>query len=106
MTDVRLALVTVPADGATGQTLARQLVEEKLAACVNRLVGAVSTYIWDGEVNEDGEEVLLIKTTAEKSSRLIERIAELHPYDVPEVLLFNVADGLPAYLDWVRSECG
>ncbi len=98
--------MTVPADGSTGQTLARQLVEEKLAACVNRLIGAVSTYMWDGELNEDGEEVLLIKTTAEKASRLIERISELHPYDVPEVLLFNIEDGLPAYLDWVRGECG
>lgn len=97
--EVRVALVTAPADAA-GE-LARRLVEDRVAACVNVLPGVTSTYRWEGAVESAEECLLLLKVPAEGSEFLPARVAERHPYDVPEVLLLDVADGLPAYLSWV-----
>jgi periplasmic divalent cation tolerance protein len=104
-----LVLVTVPiqtVDGVPGsQNLIRALVTERLAACINRIPGIVSTYLWENELHEDDEELLLIKTSQRQLKKLLVRIEELHPYDVPEVLVFNIDDGLPAYLQWVGEQC-
>lgn len=92
--------VTAPTDGAA--ELASTLVEERLAACVNR-VPCQSTYRWDGEIHEDDEVVLFIKTTAETYPDLRDRVEELHPYDVPCIERFEESDILPAYENW-RNE--
>jgi len=110
-TDARIVLVTVPAVSdeekeKVGEQLARTLVEERLAACVNRVPNLMSTYRWQGKVETAIEELLLIKTTARHVKRLTARVKELHPYDVPEVLVLTVASGLDAYLNWVRESCG
>jgi periplasmic divalent cation tolerance protein len=100
---VRVVLVTAPGlEVARG--LARALVEAKLAACVNLVPGVRSVYRWKGEVQEDEEVLLVVKTRAERGAALAERIRDLHPYDLPEVLELAAVGGSPAYLDWVRAE--
>ncbi|MGN6789098.1 MAG: divalent-cation tolerance protein CutA [Rhodanobacteraceae bacterium] len=98
-----LCLSTCP-DAETATRIARTLVEERLAACVNRLPNVNSTYRWQGEIHEDAEVLLLIKTTRERFDTLRERLVELHPYEVPELVAFDIADGLPACLDWLARE--
>jgi len=102
---VVVVLCTAPAAGADGKLgavdLARQLVEEGLCACVNVLPGVRSFFRWQDEVDQAEELLLIGKTTASASRRLRDRIVELHPYQIPEVLELPVADGLPAYLQWL-----
>jgi periplasmic divalent cation tolerance protein len=100
---VRVVLVTAP-DAETARALGHAVVQERLAACVNLLSGVRSIYHWKGEVEEDSEVLLVIKTGAERCGALAARIVELHPYDVPEVLELPVDGGSPAYLEWVRAE--
>ena len=100
---VFLILSTCP-DADTAQRLARILVEEHLAACVSLLPGAVSTYRWQGRVEQATEVQLLAKTPADRRDALMARLAELHPYELPEILAVETAAGLPAYLDWVTAE--
>ena len=101
---MRLVISTAPPDRAA--ELARQLVQERLAACVNILPGARSIYRWQGEICDDREAVLLLKTEAARVAELTARLAELHPYDVPEVVSLEIlaGEGNPDYLKWVR-EC-
>jgi periplasmic divalent cation tolerance protein len=98
-----LVLGTCPhADIAT--RIARVLVEERLAACVNRVSGVVSTYRWQDEVHDDAEVLLLIKTRHERLDALRARWVALHPYEVSELIAIEIAGGLPAYLDWITRE--
>jgi len=101
---MRLVISTAPPDKAA--ELARRLVEERLAACVNILPGARSIYRWQGKICDDSESVLLLKTDAARVGDLIARLVELHPYDVPEAVSLELVagEGNPAYLAWVR-EC-
>ena len=99
---VLLCLCTCP-DAASAQRLAETLVGERLAACVNRLPGVLSTYRWQGQLHTDGEELLLIKTTDARFEALKARLLELHPYDLPELVALPVELGHAAYLQWVRS---
>ena len=100
---VFLILSTCP-DADTAQRLARILMEERLAACVSLLPGGVSTYRWQGRVEQATEVQLLAKTPADRRDALMARLAELHPYELPEILAVETAAGLPAYLDWVTAE--
>lgn len=100
---VFLILSTCP-DADTAQRLARIVVEERLAACVSLLPGGVSTYRWQGRVEQATEVQLLAKTPADRRDALMARLAELHPYELPEILAVETAAGLPAYLDWVTAE--
>lgn len=99
--DVQVVLCTAPPDHAL--TLARTLLQEKLCACVNVVPGVRSLYWWKGEITEDGEALLVIKTTASLYDRLEKRIAQVHPYTVPEVLALPVGQGAGSYLAWVRD---
>jgi periplasmic divalent cation tolerance protein len=89
--------VTAPPEAA--DDLARTLVEDRLAACVNR-VPCRSVYRWDGAVHDDEEVVLLAKTTDDRVADLEERILERHPYDVPAVERFDEAAVTDAFADW------
>jgi len=100
--DVLLAFCTCP-DEAAAARIARALVDERLASCVNRLPGVRSTYRWQGAVHDDAEVLLLIKTTRGRLPALRERLPALHPYELPELIAVEVAGGLPAYLDWVAA---
>jgi periplasmic divalent cation tolerance protein len=103
MTDqVILALTTCP-DEASAQTVATALVQERLAACVNRVGGLRSTYIWDARLQDEAEILLIIKTTAGRLDELRSRLSALHPYELPELLAIDVAGGNERYLDWVRK---
>lgn len=99
-TAVRLVLCTVP-DREVGLRIARALVEDSLAACVNVVPGLHSVYRWQDAVESADEALLLVKTTQDRLDALRERLVALHPYELPEVIAVDVAAGLPAYLDWV-----
>ncbi|WP_045726703.1 divalent-cation tolerance protein CutA [Xanthomonas sp. GPE 39] len=103
MPALRLLFSTCP-DPACAARIARTLVDERLAACVSRLPGLHSTYRWQGTVEQAEEVLLLIKTAADRLPALRQRLCELHPYAVPELVEVEVADGLPAYLQWLHAE--
>lgn len=94
---------TTCADEAAAAALAGAVVERGLAACVTRLPEARSVYRWQGRVCEDTEVQLLIKTTAARQAALLEALAELHPYEEPEVLVLSVTGGSPGYLQWIED---
>ena len=104
-TDVCVVLVTAP-DAEAAEALARAVVEEGLAACANVVGGVVSIYRWQGEVRRDAEVLVVMKTTADCAPALCDRVAALHPYEVPEALVVAVDGGYAPYLEWVRSEVG
>jgi periplasmic divalent cation tolerance protein len=95
--------VTAPPDAA--EEIARELVAERLAACVNR-VDCRSTYRWEGEVHDDDEEILLVKTTESHYARLVERVEAIHPHDVPCIERFDETDVFPAFAQWRADAVG
>ncbi len=102
--DVQALVVLVAvADSDAGLRLGRQLVAERLAACVQVLPGGVAMYHWQGEFVTEPQVQLLIKTTAERWDLLRTRICELHADVVPEILALPVWGGLPAYLAWLSD---
>jgi periplasmic divalent cation tolerance protein len=103
MSETLLVLTNAP-DVATAERIARHLVEERLAACVNRLGPCRSVYRWQGAVEEAEEIPLLIKTTAARYPAVEAAIRALHPYELPEVVAVRIERGLPAYLAWVAQE--
>jgi len=104
-TDILLILCTCP-DRASATAVATALLEERAAACVNRLPGVRSTYRWEGHVARDDEVLLLIKAPADQFDRVESVIGRVHPYEVPEILAVPVAAGSAAYLQWVRESTG
>ncbi|MGQ9658764.1 MAG: divalent-cation tolerance protein CutA [Thermochromatium sp.] len=102
-THYRVILCTCP-DLDTAQRLAKSLVEERLAACVNLVPGLTSVYRWEGGIQQDSEVLLLIKTVEARVEPLAERLRQLHPYEVPEIIALPIVSGASDYLNWV-SEC-
>ena len=101
-TEIVLLMTTGPVK-ADALALARTLVDEKLAACVNVLPIMTSVYRWKGVVEQDEEQQLIIKTTVTRIQALQSRLAELHLYEVPESLVFSVDSGADNYLRWLRE---
>ena len=99
-----LVLTNLP-DTASAQTLATNLIEQHLAACVNILAPCRSVYRWQGKIEISEEVPLLIKTTADRYAALEAAIIAQHPYELPEIVAVPVSAGLPAYLDWVSQQC-
>jgi periplasmic divalent cation tolerance protein len=95
-------LCTCP-DAESAGRIARALVEERLAACVNRIPGLTSVYRWQDEIHEEGEILLLIKTRRERFEALRARLVALHPYDVPEVIALDITSGHAPYLEWLET---
>ncbi|HLI64254.1 MAG TPA: divalent-cation tolerance protein CutA [Terriglobales bacterium] len=103
MTNARIVLTTVGLN-ETAEELARQLVERRLAACVN-IVGPIrSIYRWEGEIHKEQEYLLVIKTTTEHSAAMPRLFKELHPYELPECVQLPVEGGSEAYLGWLAGE--
>ncbi len=98
-----VVMVTVP-DRETGLKIARQLVEQKLAACANLLGPMMSLYTWKDAVHEDEEYLLLIKTRRDLfDDRLIPAVRSLHPYELPEIIALPIQMGLPPYMNWINE---
>jgi periplasmic divalent cation tolerance protein len=94
--------VTMP-NPDDARSLARALVDEELAACVTMVPGAKSIYRYEGKIHEEEEVVCFVKTHPALFERLMDRILTLHPYDIPEILAFEVHDGSKAYIDWLHG---
>lgn len=100
---VMVALTTAPS-AAVAEQMARSLVLERLAACANVIAGVTSIFRWEGEVQREGEVLIILKTTERAVAALEQRVVELHPYDVPEFVALPVVAGHAPYLDWVGAE--
>jgi periplasmic divalent cation tolerance protein len=102
MANLILILTTMP-DDDRAEALARTLVDEQLAACVNVHGPMMSTYRWKGQVEREAERQLVIKTTRERLSDLEARLRALHPYELPEFVVIET-NGSDAYVKWVAEE--
>ena len=96
-----IGLITAPVDRAP--EIARAIVDRRLAACVNVVPTVRSTYWWQGEVQEDEESLLVVKTTAAAVPALDAALQEIHPYDVFELVVTPIEEGNAAYLDWIAD---
>lgn len=99
--DIVVMYSTAPPAESAG--LARMLVERRLVACVN-IVPVRSTYWWKGEICDEEEHLLIMKTVQASADRVIAAIKEQHSYEVPEIIALPLSAGYTPYLDWVREE--
>jgi periplasmic divalent cation tolerance protein len=99
-------VLTTAGSREQAESLARELVERKLAACVNVVHDVCSAYRWKGEITRDNEELLIIKSSESLFPRLRDAILELHSYETPEILAIPIADGDGSYLAWLRASLG
>lgn len=104
-TAVRVLLSTAP-DDEVAERVARALVERRLVACVNLVPRVRSIYRWQGAIHDDAEVLMVMKTTAALAPSVADALAELHPYECPELLEVGVEGGLAPYLAWVEGETG
>ena len=88
----------------TAKTIARVLVKEKLVACVHIIPRIESIYRWQGKIEETNEYILLAKTSERNIQKTIQKIRSLHPYEVPEIIVFPSVGGLKEYIDYVEKE--
>ena len=100
-----VVLITAPT-GEKSAALAKLLVEQKLAACVNLVPGVKSTYWWEGKVTEDAEDLLIAKTDKLKVKALVKAVKANHPYSVPEVIALRIKEGNRDYLRWISASLG
>lgn len=91
-------------DAQTALAIGRVLVQERLAACANIVPGVTSVFRWDGEICEEAEVSMVLKTRRDLVDRLVARGSALHPYETPAFVAMPIVAGAPSYLDWVRSE--
>jgi periplasmic divalent cation tolerance protein len=103
MREFIVVFVTV-GSAAEGERLAQALVEERLAACVNRIPNIQSVYRWEGKVEQSGEELLVIKTGRQLFTALEKRVRDLHSYEVPEIIALPLIEGNEAYLRWLEEQ--
>lgn len=98
--DFQIVLTTCP-DSETADRIARRLVDDGLAACVNVLPAVQSVYVWKGKVETESEHVLLAKSHVRHYSAIEQRIKALHPYELPEIVAVPIVTGLKEYLAWL-----
>jgi periplasmic divalent cation tolerance protein len=101
-TGVVVGMMTTP-DRATAESIVNSLVGESLIACGNISAAVTSVYRWQGSIERADEQLVIMKTTEALAARVVARVRELHPYDVPEVLFLPVTTGYDAYVNWVRE---
>lgn len=101
-TSLQVALCTAPNQGVARE-LARTVVGERLAACVNIVAGVTSVYRWEDAVREDDEVLMVLKTTPDRRAALQARLLALHPYDVPEFVVLDATEVSAPYLEWLVS---
>ena len=98
-----IVVLTTVARAEDAESIAREIVERRLAACVNILPPITSVYRWQGEVTREAEHLLLIKTHKDRFEALRARLVEIHPYETPEVVALPVAAGHAPYLQWIAD---
>ncbi len=101
--ELAIVLVTVP-NPDIARSIATEIVQSRLAACVNIVPGIKSIFRWEGKLDEADELLLVIKTIADRYPALEKRITELHPYDTPEIVALETRHVVEKYLRWVKSE--
>lgn len=99
----RLVAFSTVAGAEDAERIARELVERRLAACVNVVPGLVSIYRWKDKIEREDERLLIIKTRRDRFPALREALAAIHPYEVPELIAIPIEDGSPAYLQWLDA---
>jgi len=104
-TDALVVLCTCP-DEATATGIATALLAAELAACVNCVAGIRSMYRWEGQIRNDAEVLLVIKTSAARFGALETLVRERHPYELPEIIALPVTAGSRDYLQWIRQATG
>ncbi|MDI9609049.1 MAG: divalent-cation tolerance protein CutA [Candidatus Verstraetearchaeota archaeon] len=97
-----VSIITV-GDARQAEEIARRLVEEKLAACVNIIPSVRSVYRWKDRVEESTELMLVVKTEQRVFEKMKRRVLELHSYELPEIIALNISEGLEGYLDWINA---
>ncbi len=102
MSEHRITYVTTPIE--VGEQIATTLVQEDLAVCVNIVERVRSIYKWESKVEKSAESLLVIKAVTEKTDAIIERVRQIHPYEVPEVISFDITAGNKDYLDWLSGK--
>lgn len=100
----RLLVMTTVARAEDAEYLAREVVERRLAACVNLLPPITSVYRWHGDVTREEERMLLMKTRADRFPALRDLLLEIHPYEVPEVIAVPLEGGSDGYLKWLDDQ--
>lgn len=100
----KLMVYTTTPSEATASEIARALVKDRLAACVQVLPAVTSFYRWKGKLQECGECLMLIKTRPELLTKLAKKIEAMHPYDMPEVVAVGIVGGSKKYLKWIEEE--
>jgi periplasmic divalent cation tolerance protein len=100
-----IAFSTFP-DKETAQKITRELVENAIVACANLVPSVESIYFWQEKVETSTEVLAIFKMTAARYSEFQSRLRELHPYDVPEIIRLNIAEGSADYLRWIGESCG
>lgn len=100
----RLLVMTTVARAEDAEYLAREVVERRLAACVNLLPPITSVYRWHGDVTREEERMLLMKTRADRFDALRDLLLEIHPYEVPEVIAVPLEGGSDGYLKWLDDQ--
>ena len=103
MTPDEYLLVYISCPPEAAEALARQLVEQRLAACVNLLDGVRSIYRWRDDVEQAAETLLLAKTRGSRYAQLQQAVRDAHPYELPEIVAVPIASGLPDYLHWIAE---
>lgn len=103
MNDIRMVFCNAP-DIDIAEKIAHELVKRHQAACVNILFPCKSVYRWADNIEDTQEIPMIIKTTQGALHELMETITQIHPYEVPEILAVDVADGLPGYCQWLRQQ--
>jgi periplasmic divalent cation tolerance protein len=101
--DAIIIFSTCP-DKNSAEKIAKELVENELAACVNMIEGLTSIYRWQGQICRDQELLLIIKTTSSKLNELETKIKALHPYQLPEIIALPINMGSKEYLNWLKSQ--
>jgi periplasmic divalent cation tolerance protein len=104
MKEYLLVLITAPESDS--EKIAKTLVKESMAACVNIISGIKSIYSWKGKIEKDDEDLLLVKTRAEHLENLTQKVIAIHPYEVPEVIALSLEAGATPYLQWIDQVIG
>lgn len=105
MTDCMVVLITAPQEEEAA-TIAKTLIDERLAACVNIVKDIRSLYRWQGAVEDEGEVLMVVKTQERLFENLKNRVQQLHSYSVPEIIALPIVKGFENYVQWIKEETG